>query len=167
VDRPLPIFEFVCRDRGYEFETQARSSNTPECPRCHSAQLAKKLPVFSAARVGSEADATSMPAAGPAAAVVTRADRLHAPSTIDHEPASRQHGSRSHHRRPECAPGRARAIERLRVPRRRRRLLRDGVLVHDSDRSARIRFETRLRNEYFDVPPRLHRYRRVAAEHPS
>ncbi len=47
------------------------------------------------------------------------------------------------------------------------RVLRDGVLVHESDRSARIRFETRLRNEYFDVLPYLNEYRRVATEHRS
>ena len=42
------------------------------------------------------------------------------------------------------------------------RILRDGVLVLDRDRSARIRFEVRARNEYFDLLPILRRYRRVA-----
>jgi len=42
------------------------------------------------------------------------------------------------------------------------RVLRDGVLVLDRNRSARIRFEVRSRNEYFDLKPFLDRYRRVA-----
>ena len=42
------------------------------------------------------------------------------------------------------------------------RVLRDGVLVCERDRSARVRFEVRLRNEYFDLAPILARYRRSA-----
>jgi predicted nucleotidyltransferase len=42
------------------------------------------------------------------------------------------------------------------------RVLRDGILVHESDASARIRFETRKRAEYFDVLPYLREYRRAA-----
>jgi hypothetical protein len=40
------------------------------------------------------------------------------------------------------------------------RVLRDGVLLLERDRSARIRFEVRARNEYFDLLPHLERYRR-------
>ncbi len=39
------------------------------------------------------------------------------------------------------------------------RVLRDGRLVLDRDRSARIAFEVRARNEYFDMRPILRRYR--------
>src|SRR5262245_14204656 len=39
------------------------------------------------------------------------------------------------------------------------RVLRDGVLVLDADRSPRIRFEVRARNEFFDLQPFLARYR--------
>ena len=39
------------------------------------------------------------------------------------------------------------------------RILRDGVLLVERDRSARIRFEVRSRNDYFDVLPFLTRYR--------
>ncbi len=42
------------------------------------------------------------------------------------------------------------------------RVLRDGRLLLDADRSARIRFEVRARNEYFDLEPILRRYRRAA-----
>jgi predicted nucleotidyltransferase len=40
------------------------------------------------------------------------------------------------------------------------RVLRDGVLLLDRDPSARIRFEVRARNEFFDLQPILARYRR-------
>ncbi|WP_295883553.1 nucleotidyltransferase domain-containing protein [uncultured Thiohalocapsa sp.] len=44
------------------------------------------------------------------------------------------------------------------------RVLRDGVLLLERDRSARIRFEVRARNEYFDLLPHLERYRRARDE---
>lgn len=40
------------------------------------------------------------------------------------------------------------------------RVLRDGHIVFEGDRSARIRFEVRARNEYFDLLPLLEAYRR-------
>lgn len=42
------------------------------------------------------------------------------------------------------------------------RVLRDGVLLVERDRDARVRFEVKARNEYFDLKPHLDRYRRVA-----
>jgi predicted nucleotidyltransferase len=47
------------------------------------------------------------------------------------------------------------------------RILRDGVLVFDGDPSARIRFEVKARNEYFDLLPYLRQYRRTAWNPPS
>jgi predicted nucleotidyltransferase len=41
------------------------------------------------------------------------------------------------------------------------RVLRDGVLLLDLNPSARIRFEVRARNQYFDLLPHLQRYRRT------
>jgi hypothetical protein len=41
------------------------------------------------------------------------------------------------------------------------RVLRDGLLAFESDRSARIRFEVHARNEYFDLLPVLNDYRRA------
>ena len=41
------------------------------------------------------------------------------------------------------------------------RVLRDGQILLDRDRSARIRFEVRSRNEYFDLEPVRQRYRRA------
>jgi predicted nucleotidyltransferase len=40
------------------------------------------------------------------------------------------------------------------------RIMRDGEIVLDRDRTERIRFEVRARNEYFDLLPILERYRR-------
>jgi predicted nucleotidyltransferase len=40
------------------------------------------------------------------------------------------------------------------------RVLRDGVLVLERDRSLRIAFEVRARNAYFDLLPVLREYRR-------
>lgn len=40
------------------------------------------------------------------------------------------------------------------------RVLRDGILLVDRDRSARIRFEVEARNRYFDMLPILREYRR-------
>lgn len=39
------------------------------------------------------------------------------------------------------------------------RVLRDGVLIVERDRAARIRFEVKARNEYFDLAPVRARYR--------
>lgn len=43
------------------------------------------------------------------------------------------------------------------------RVLRDGVLLLDRAPGARIRFEVRARNAYFDLQPILARYRRRSA----
>ena len=41
-------------------------------------------------------------------------------------------------------------------------VLRDGVLLFERDRDARVRFEVKARSEFFDLKPHLDRYRRVA-----
>jgi predicted nucleotidyltransferase len=43
------------------------------------------------------------------------------------------------------------------------RVLRDGRLLLDRDRSRRIRFEVQARNEYFDLEPIRRAYRRTGA----
>ena len=47
------------------------------------------------------------------------------------------------------------------------RVLRDGVLVCESDPSARIRFEVQARSAYFDLLPYLRQYRRATPGVPS
>ena len=44
------------------------------------------------------------------------------------------------------------------------RVLRDGVLLHESDRAARVEFEVQARNEYFDILPMLERHRRIVLD---
>ncbi len=44
------------------------------------------------------------------------------------------------------------------------RVLRDGVIILERDRSARLRFEVRTRNLFFDLEPFLTRYRKRAVE---
>jgi len=43
------------------------------------------------------------------------------------------------------------------------RVLRDGILINEENRAARIAFEVRSRNEYFDLAPIRERYRRSPA----
>ena len=43
------------------------------------------------------------------------------------------------------------------------RILRDGILIIEPDRSRRIAFEVRSRNEYFDLLPILREYRQRAS----
>ncbi|MCY4077442.1 MAG: nucleotidyltransferase domain-containing protein [Acidobacteria bacterium] len=43
------------------------------------------------------------------------------------------------------------------------RVLRDGVVILDRDRPARIAFEVRTRNAWFDLQPVLRTYRRIAS----
>ena len=45
------------------------------------------------------------------------------------------------------------------------RVLRDGILVAENDRSSRIRFEVIARNQYFDMAPLRARYRAARSEH--
>jgi predicted nucleotidyltransferase len=46
------------------------------------------------------------------------------------------------------------------------RVLRDGVIILDRDRAARIRFEVRARNMYFDLLPVLKEYRHAPVSTP-
>ncbi len=46
------------------------------------------------------------------------------------------------------------------------RVLRDGVLLLERDRSARVRFEVAKRAEYFDLLPYLEQYRAPRGEKP-
>jgi len=41
------------------------------------------------------------------------------------------------------------------------RILRDGRILFEANRSARIAFEVKARNEYFDLLPFLRRYRKL------
>jgi putative FmdB family regulatory protein len=53
----MPIYEYACKSCGREFETLVRGGTAPDCPDCHSTDLAKKLSVF--ATGGATADAAA------------------------------------------------------------------------------------------------------------
>jgi putative FmdB family regulatory protein len=57
----MPIFEYACRACGHEFETLVRAADTPNCERCASPELEKKLSVFAAQSSGGEAPAATGP----------------------------------------------------------------------------------------------------------
>ena len=57
----MPIYEYRCSGCGNEFEKLVRSSDTPECPSCHSQKLDKKLSVF--ATSSQESSGASVPEA--------------------------------------------------------------------------------------------------------
>jgi len=42
----MPIYEYACNACGHEFETLVRNGFTPDCPSCHTTDLAKRLSVF-------------------------------------------------------------------------------------------------------------------------
>lgn len=50
----MPIHEYVCQDCGESFEKLVRAADQPECPRCHSVALDKKLSVFATANAGGD-----------------------------------------------------------------------------------------------------------------
>ena len=45
------------------------------------------------------------------------------------------------------------------------RILRDGILVAEHDRSARVAFEVAARNRFWDLAPVLERYRHPRRSH--
>jgi putative FmdB family regulatory protein len=45
----MPIFEYVCKSCGNEFEAIVRGSDTAHCPKCEGTRLEKKLSVFAVA----------------------------------------------------------------------------------------------------------------------
>lgn len=57
----MPIYEYACAKCGNEFETLVRSDAVPDCPRCHSTDLAKKLSVFATATTAEAAPAAAGP----------------------------------------------------------------------------------------------------------
>ncbi len=45
----MPIFEYVCKHCGHEFEAIIRGSQKAQCPKCESSRLEQKLSVFAVA----------------------------------------------------------------------------------------------------------------------
>jgi len=42
----MPLFEYLCKKCGHQFETLVRGSTNPSCPSCQSNRLEKQLSVF-------------------------------------------------------------------------------------------------------------------------
>jgi predicted nucleotidyltransferase len=76
------------------------------------------------------------------------------PATLDAQPYELEHALEQRLGRPVEVVVLNRAAIDLRS-----RVLRDGHLVVETDRGARIAFEVRTRNEAFDLEPILRRYR--------
>ena len=57
----MPIYEYACNACRHQFETLVRSSTVPDCPRCRSTDLEKKLSVFATA--GSTVESAPLAAA--------------------------------------------------------------------------------------------------------
>ena len=55
----MPIFEYVCKHCGHEFETIVRGSQKAQCPKCEGSRLEQKLSVFAVA-AGESKSAPSM-----------------------------------------------------------------------------------------------------------
>jgi putative FmdB family regulatory protein len=49
----MPIYGYDCKICGHEFETLVRSSDTPTCPSCGSADLTKQLSLIASPAKGS------------------------------------------------------------------------------------------------------------------
>ncbi len=61
----MPIYGYVCKSCGREFEMLVRSSDTPACPACDSKDLDQKLSLIAApAKQGPEAPICERAAAG-------------------------------------------------------------------------------------------------------
>ena len=42
----MPLFDFICRSCGREFEVLVMGSSKPKCPECQSEDLQKQMSVF-------------------------------------------------------------------------------------------------------------------------
>ena len=59
----MPLFDFVCRSCGNEFEALVMGSSKPRCPECNSEDLAKQMSVF-AHRTGGESSSSGSSGSG-------------------------------------------------------------------------------------------------------
>ncbi|MDH5299518.1 MAG: zinc ribbon domain-containing protein [Desulfobulbaceae bacterium] len=55
----MPLFDFVCRSCGAEFEALVMGGDQPVCPRCQSRELDKKMSTFAFRSKGSGGETTS------------------------------------------------------------------------------------------------------------
>ena len=48
----MPLYDFLCRSCGYEFEALVMGNDKPACPQCNSSDLAKQMSAFAARTKG-------------------------------------------------------------------------------------------------------------------
>ncbi|ALK09932.1 FmdB family zinc ribbon protein [Blastochloris viridis] len=60
----MPIYRYQCQACGADFETLVRSSDTPACPSCGSAELEQQLSLIASPAKGGADDAKLPPCAG-------------------------------------------------------------------------------------------------------
>jgi len=51
----MPLFEYVCKKCGHQFETLVTGTTSPACPSCQSEKLEKQLSVFAVSSRGENA----------------------------------------------------------------------------------------------------------------
>ena len=57
----MPVYEYQCSQCSHEFEELVFGSETPECPKCSSDQLAKRVSDFGVGRFTPSFEAPSAP----------------------------------------------------------------------------------------------------------
>jgi putative FmdB family regulatory protein len=57
----MPIFEYVCKDCGKNFELLVRQATKIECPSCNGNKLEKQLSVFAAVSPGDGSSQRELP----------------------------------------------------------------------------------------------------------
>ena len=60
--RPMPIYEYICKECNHHFEALVYGKEKAECPKCHTKKLEPQLSVFA---VSAKGGSTSARPAGP------------------------------------------------------------------------------------------------------
>ena len=59
----MPLYEYVCRQCGHQFEVLVRGGEAPECPACHGQELERRLSVFAARTAAAPSSFAATPGA--------------------------------------------------------------------------------------------------------
>ena len=62
--KPMPIFEYICKQCQHQFETLVYGKQKAECPKCHATKLEPQLSVFAVSAKGSAASPSAAGACG-------------------------------------------------------------------------------------------------------